>query len=73
MALSANCKRAASVAFAQYGMGAELTTAVDANTLKTSMTTLTSLTTTTADATTTWIHTALKTLVADMKTQGHMA
>lgn len=47
--------------------------AVALNTAKTSMPTLSELTTTTTEATTTWLHTALKSLVADMKTEGHMA
>lgn len=73
MALGANTKRALNIALAQYGAGAEVATAVDANTLKTSMTAVSELTTTTANATTTWLHTAVKSLVADMQTAGHMA
>ena len=73
MALGANTKRALNIALAQHGAGAEIAAALDANTLKTSMTTLSELTTTTANATTSWLHTAIKTLVADMQTEGHMA
>ena len=87
MALGANTKRALNIALAQYGSGAEVATALDTatagiatnvtaialNTAKTSMPTISELTTTTATATTTWLHTAVKSLVADMQTAGHMA
>jgi len=54
-------------------MGAELHAAVDANTLKTSMPIISTLTTTTANATTTWLHSAIKTLVANMQAASHMS
>jgi len=73
MALGANCKRALENALAQHGMGAELHAAVDANTLKTSMPIISTLTTTTANATTTWLHSAIKTLVANMQAASHMS
>jgi hypothetical protein len=73
MALDGNTTRALNIGLAQYGVGAVVAAAIDANTLKTSMTTISELTTTTADATTTWLHTAIKTLVSDMQTGGHMA
>ena len=73
MALGANTKRALNIALAQHGAGVELATAVDLNTAKTSMPTLSELSTTTTEATTTFLHTALKSLVADMQSEGHMA
>ncbi len=73
MALGANTKRAMNIALAQHGAGAEVATAVDANTAKTSMPTISELSTTTTNATTTFLHTAIKSLVVDMKAGGHMA
>jgi len=73
MALSATTKRAVNVAMATHAAGAEVTTALDANTLKTSMPTVATMTASSGTATTTWLSSKVSELVTKLKAKSHMA